>query len=364
MVDSLLGHIAVSLSAHPEHVATNAPGYVLQRSPTAQETPRALLRSVAIDVPVGLVFRTQATGAEGERPDLIGFDERGQSPLVIEAKFWAGLTDNQPVAYLQRLPYEESGALLFVAPGQHLELLWGELKRRCSLFGLPHTDLALLSAGVYAAKLNQHHYMAITSWRTLLDLLIARLEAAGERATAADVQQLAGLCERMDSQAFLPVMSEELTSGIYRRVLDFSAIVDDVSARLVEEGLASKERLRSVASAGYYGRYLHLRRIGVLLACDIRKWMALQATPLWLTVFGPQFQSDTGGQKSARLVGCRRSATAFRNTAVRRLSHSRVPNDSLGRAYRRRARGCALGRRITNASNRRAPCSTRHSGLV
>ena len=48
----------------------------------------------------------------------------------MEAKFWAGLTENQPNAYLARLPLDERPAvLLFVAPEARLETLWPELRR-------------------------------------------------------------------------------------------------------------------------------------------------------------------------------------------------------------------------------------------
>ena len=73
--------------------------------------------------------RTQATGKEGERPDLAGFDRDGRERVLIEAKFWAGLTGNQPVAYLERLPANTPSALLFVAPAARLETLWNELLR-------------------------------------------------------------------------------------------------------------------------------------------------------------------------------------------------------------------------------------------
>ena len=49
--------------------------------------------------------------------------------MLIEAKFWAGLTDNQPIAYLERLPSNTPSALLFIAPTARLEILWNELRR-------------------------------------------------------------------------------------------------------------------------------------------------------------------------------------------------------------------------------------------
>ena len=49
--------------------------------------------------------------------------------MLIEAKFRAGLTDNQPMAYLKRLPANTPSALLFVAPAARLTTLWNELRR-------------------------------------------------------------------------------------------------------------------------------------------------------------------------------------------------------------------------------------------
>lgn len=44
--------------------------------------------------------------------------------LLVELKFWAGLTDNQPVAYLKKLPTDCHSALLEVAPARRIESLW------------------------------------------------------------------------------------------------------------------------------------------------------------------------------------------------------------------------------------------------
>jgi hypothetical protein len=55
---------------------------------------------------------------------------------MIEAKFWAGLTDRQRVHYLRRLEHNRA-LLLFVAPAQRLESLWPELERRVTGANLP-----------------------------------------------------------------------------------------------------------------------------------------------------------------------------------------------------------------------------------
>ena len=76
-----------------------------------------------------LQFRTQHS-VENVRPDMWGFD--GGSPRVfIENKFWAGLTENQPVNYLQHLAeYEQPSLLLMVAPEARQDTIWHELTGR------------------------------------------------------------------------------------------------------------------------------------------------------------------------------------------------------------------------------------------
>ena len=61
---------------------------------------RKLLCGLVPDLPA-LKFKTQQ--AEGTiRPDMWGYDG-GEPRAFVENKFWAGLTDNQPVNYLKQL---------------------------------------------------------------------------------------------------------------------------------------------------------------------------------------------------------------------------------------------------------------------
>ena len=62
-----------------------------------------------------LSFTTQNSGDKLERPDISGFDNDGKEVLILEAKFWASLTDNQPIEYLNRLKSNNS-ALVFICP--------------------------------------------------------------------------------------------------------------------------------------------------------------------------------------------------------------------------------------------------------
>jgi hypothetical protein len=62
-------------------------------------------------------------------PDLVGTDGEGDNVFVVENKFWAELTSNQPLGYLPLLPKSKSSALFFVCPEKRLATLHSELIR-------------------------------------------------------------------------------------------------------------------------------------------------------------------------------------------------------------------------------------------
>ena len=76
------------------------------------------------------VVKTQVIKADGTRPDLVGFDETGAERVLIEVKFWAELTRNQPNGYINRLPDDGPAVVMFLAPEERIQSLWSQLKRR------------------------------------------------------------------------------------------------------------------------------------------------------------------------------------------------------------------------------------------
>ena len=100
---SLLAYLSPRFTGQTENIAVEALGYILSTSEAAREGLVSLLQSGGAEVEGLSRIRTEVTGDKGERPDLVGWDENGDERLLIEAKFWAGLTDNQPNGYLKRL---------------------------------------------------------------------------------------------------------------------------------------------------------------------------------------------------------------------------------------------------------------------
>jgi hypothetical protein len=283
---SLFGHLALKFGSQPENLATEALGYVLGKSARARQGFIGSFRE-GLPAPLGdLRFETQHHTEDQGRPDLAGLDEAGGLRVLVEAKFWAGFTEHQPVDYLDQLP--PGGVLVVLCPNARLEHVWRELlarlrdAKRDFEEGVAPGETGRASVG---GKL-----LVLQSWRRAVNAI--RLELSGEPELLADVAQLEGLCARMDSQAFIPLTSEELTSSVYRRVHEFGSIVDDLVATAVAHGFMSK-RGRAAAANGWYGRYARLCGAFVLLHVSTYNWVRGPSL-LWITVYGSDWASDPG----------------------------------------------------------------------
>ena len=66
---------------------------------------------------------------DDRQPDLTTKDKGGNIRLLVENKFWAGLTVAQPIKYLKVLPEDLNSALLFIVPKARMTTVWHELKK-------------------------------------------------------------------------------------------------------------------------------------------------------------------------------------------------------------------------------------------
>ncbi|MBV9790889.1 MAG: hypothetical protein JOZ51_22030 [Chloroflexi bacterium] len=287
---SLFGHLVTQFSTQPENLATESLNYILNRSSTAKQAFMRYLAQAGVDPATPVMFQTQMAGPDHAIPDLVGVDAHGQSIAIIEAKFWAGLTENQPLTYLRRLPDQTNSILLFVAPAKRFSTLWPELIQRCKDGGHPISDRKEIGNEFLIGKVDSYHRLALASWRSILTFILRALEAEGQIETAADILQLQGLCERMDDQAFLPLRSQEITGNTGTRIVQFCQLVDEATALAVNEGFASVNKLRSVGAYALYGRYMWLAGNGCFLQFNANHWARLRATPIWLSVKDHQWK--------------------------------------------------------------------------
>ena len=257
---SLLAKISPMFSGRTEDVAVEALGHILNSSESARDALSEVLRIGGAEVGKIAEVETQVTIEDDARPDLAAYNEDGSRCVLIEAKFWAGLTKNQPLTYLRHLLREpKTSALLFVAPHARYESLWAELKQRIakSDFGISfkvernHEALVIDPTG-------GESWMILASWTSLLDSMATKVSAAGDLQTEADIDQLRGLAAQEDTTAFMPLRAEELGPDIPRRLMGLKTLVRHATERLVARGIADQKGLTGSITAKRYINYVRL----------------------------------------------------------------------------------------------------------
>ncbi|RLD01978.1 MAG: hypothetical protein DRI32_09185 [Chloroflexi bacterium] len=286
MNESLFGHLAFSFSKSPENLATEALVFILNRSTVANEAFLHFISQTGASLPPTLNFDTQAGGKDSGVPDIRGRNASGKEILLGEAKFWAGLTDNQPVAYLARLQKSSGSILLFIAPEKRSTLLWAELLRRCknSNISLHKEEISLIKN----IQFDNNSTLALASWRMILNTIRSAVETVGDTKTLSDIMQLEGLCEKMDEEAFLPLRSEELASNIGTRIVQYGYLIDELKDKLVAEKIILK-KTTSGGTLGSYVRYTYsfTGEYQFHLHYNAFFWSKYRDTPLWLGLKRP-----------------------------------------------------------------------------
>ena len=286
----LLSHIVSRWSNRTEDIAVDALGFILTRSRAARTALQSVIENTVPGIGKLTYAKTQVTGSDGARPDLAVYGNDERERIIVEAKFWAGLTENQPGTYLARLP--EDGAtsvLLFVAPEARLESIWAELLRR-SQRGSNIADATEYDGGKCVQVGNSQRYLMLTSWRLMLDRMLTSAVAAADPIES-DIRQLQALCEQEDATAFLPIKAEEFAPSIPRRILQLNQLIDDVVTRSRERGFVNTTGLNATPQKHGYGRYLKLgseqtdRWGGAWFGVDAELWAQFAETPLWLTFY-------------------------------------------------------------------------------
>lgn len=265
-----------------EDVATDALAFILHSSESARNGMIKLLRGVVPNMP-DLQFRTQQTEG-GIRPDMWGYDQ-SKPRVFIENKFWAGLTENQPIPYLKKLAdYEQPTVLLVVVPEAREQTLWRELSRRLSNDNITAINRENSAGIVQSITTECGPILALTSWSKLLSAL--ELEVADDRAARSDLLQLRALCEAADSEAFLPVSSEELSDQRAPAfILQLNTVVQAAVELAITEGVLSIKRLNPQASWDRIGRYARLsgeQGVGMWIGIHFGLWKKHGGTPIWL----------------------------------------------------------------------------------
>ena len=286
---SLLAHLIPRLTSRGEDTATDALAFILNKSEACRGALDSLLNEQGFDLEPITKFETQVTHEDGSRPDMVGYDGKGEKRLLVESKFWASLLEGQADGYFRQLEASGPAILMFIAPGTRIETLWTETKRQMETGEAPVSleSVETLDRMRRAGVEDSDKRVMLVSWDLLLERLADVVSADSQ--VASDVQQLRGFVDEQDLDAFQPIQTEELSPSLARRLRWINQLIDDVLAQGVEQGWMSVDGLRATPQRAGYGRYVRFvddsgvrAQNGSFLCVNFDYWATKRDTPLWL----------------------------------------------------------------------------------
>ncbi len=292
-MQTLLGHLLPLIKvSKQEDIATLSLQYILSSYPKLNERfSRLIGEKLHSKIEDELLYSCQSVGNEKERPDMSGSDISGREQLLIEAKFYAGLTENQPITYLKRIGKNGGAGLVFVCPNNRSISLWGTLLEKCQ-------DLSITNKSDYYVSVDGVN-MALVSWEEIIAVLSEKATETTPDALS-DIWQLKGYCDEIIRNAFTPFREADFgpdTAKLYRQIMEM--IPSLRSALLADERVkADTNNLNVTPQKNGIVSYMHINDLNITIAFNADLWAdeTLVDTPFWLGIH------DVGWNSSPQLV--------------------------------------------------------------
>lgn len=266
MNQSLLSHIAGSFISQYENVANSSISYLLNTYPAARVTLGKILN--INEIPIRYV--TELGAGKNGRPDVTGINERGDKLIIIEGKFWANLTSNQPLNYIKEL--SENGKILFLAPVKRQDSLNLELENR------------LIDS-------NTPNLVKVMSWAKFIDAIENENAKNPDFSLTSDLTQLKALCNRMDVEGMPPLSASDLDPMNGRIAYQLADLLDECRELLSQWPETDFKGLRAAGWKLGYGFYFRARGFGCMLSFSSLLWFTTKsATPYWLNIGDQNFK--------------------------------------------------------------------------
>lgn len=289
MSSSLLAHLYSRIKGSQEDVATLSLQYIVSLSSALNhEFTRLLYRTLHGSGDTRLNYVCQSVGENMERPDIAGIDSSGNEQILCEAKFYAGLTENQPNGYLDRLQRKGAFGLVFICPSARKITLWAKLLDLCKDRSIePLDEYCVIIDGVR---------MSILSWSEIIESL---RHVATTEATEAlpDIHQLDGFCKLMDREAFIPFSTEDFGPVNALREERHYQVLDAVFDQLLADKTlhSSAKGLRATPYRHGYVRYIRVLDHSLSINYDRRLWRSAgsEETPFWVEIMDNDFKQPT-----------------------------------------------------------------------
>ena len=275
MANSLLAFLYSRIKGSQEDTATLSLNYILGRSEILCSAFTRLLSERLHLEYIPLAYSPQVIGKQKERPDIVGFNGT-QKRIIIEAKFFASLTENQPNTYLASL--DGQGGLVFLCPESRLNWLWDYLVNsvQCQPIGQDQ----------YCVDVNGTH-MAIVSWYDMFSYLQSFSDSKAPESME-DLHQLWGYCKQIEESSFFPFSEDDFDPGIARSIDRYYYVVDETVANLFSRKDISATKFRTRQQAQWFGlsQYLSVEGIGVGIHHHREIWKkSSPSSPFSLEIF-------------------------------------------------------------------------------
>ena len=283
MANSLLAHLYSRIRGSQEDVATLALQYLLSQSKLLNMAfTKQIADCFGTELDERLQYTCQSVGENHERPDMAGKNKLGHEVVLCEMKFYAGLTANQPLGYIDRLKAEKGKGLIFICPKARQTVLWSKL---CDLCNQRNTEYVKKNCicvdGVY---------LSILTWADIIGEL-ERVASSFEREYISDIHQLKGYCAQMDSDAFIPFTAGEITADNAKKIQRYYQVVDQTINLICADNISAS--VVGKASTYFYGndqigyeRKILIDNFTISIAYDHALWKSNSSveTPFWVSV--------------------------------------------------------------------------------
>jgi hypothetical protein len=164
--------------------------------------------------------------------------------------------------------------------------VWSDLRRKLDDARISATEKNVSAGIAHSITTNigpSYPILALTSWKNVLSFLVD--EVADDRSARSDLLQLRALCEAVESDAFVPFSSGEVSSNLRTPALALQ-LISIVQAVLQKAGNENEKVLTLVhggLTAPRIGRYAGFndRHCGIWLGIDFGLWKKYERTPFW-----------------------------------------------------------------------------------
>ena len=242
-MQTILGNIVGKFTRQLEDLASESLVFILNQNKNYQLQFSEYLKYVTKERVIAksnFSAITQATSDLDEsRPDII--IQETPSTIIIEAKFWAGLTESQPVGYLERISGE--GNLIFLVPERRLNSIRFEIQNKLEKEKLQtsiHQDHFVV---------NETKTIEFITWKGVVNSLLTINSAKLD----SNLIQLKGLIDMMEENPdFVPFTNELFTPS--------AALQRDHLINIIDETIEGNPDLFNIKQLSHGGgKFKYLR---------------------------------------------------------------------------------------------------------